>query len=159
MKKKPRGEITDFFVLDTLKTAFYIYILNLTHKETKAFFPQKSVHFFQFSKKGRGDSPLPTSCALDVYEWNLPFLLIMQSALDQSNWKLAHCVGTIVFFNWHVCFGLSSATCEAMVSIAKFYQGINQFFCLVTSLYADTPHCQFLSPIWGTLSLGDVVFE
>ena len=52
-KKALQGNILEFFLLDTLKTTFWIE--NLTERWTQwgPFFP-KAGHFFQFSKKGWG---------------------------------------------------------------------------------------------------------
>ena len=66
----------EFFLLDTLKTTFWIEYL--TQRWTLSGpFSEKSRHFFRFSKKGRGGLPLPPLAAhlgeitdsLDLYEF------------------------------------------------------------------------------------------
>ena len=68
----------EFFLLDTLKTTFWIEYL--TPKWTQSgSFSEKSQHFFRFSKKGRGGLPPPSlplvarlgeiTDSLDLYEF------------------------------------------------------------------------------------------
>ena len=65
----------EFFLLDTLKTTFWIEYL--TQRWTlSGSFSEKSQHFFRFSKKGRGGLPPPLVAglgeitdSLDLYEF------------------------------------------------------------------------------------------
>ena len=61
-KKAPQEKILELFLLDTLKTIFWIEHLTQGWTQLGPFFP-KSGHSFQFSKKGRGGPPSPPSCA------------------------------------------------------------------------------------------------
>ena len=61
-KKAPQGRILEFFLLNTLKTTFWMANLTKGWTHSGHFFP-KSGHFFWFLKKDRGGlPPSPPSC-------------------------------------------------------------------------------------------------
>ena len=68
-KKAPQVNILELFLLDTLKTTFWMEDWTQEWTQLGLFFP-KLGHFFRFSKKGRGGllPSLPLVARLDILE-------------------------------------------------------------------------------------------
>ena len=96
-EKGPAGKILELFLLDTLKTTFWMEDLAKGWTQLGPFF-SKSGHFFRFSKKGRGGLPPdptalhpplapPPSSAPDKISWKLTVLLVL-NYLKMSQYSL-----------------------------------------------------------------------
>ena len=78
-KEAPSGKILEFFLLDTLKTTFWMENLTQRWIQSGPFY-SKSGYFCRFWKKGKGGLPLfPLSCApawipLCFVFWKVGFL-------------------------------------------------------------------------------------
>ena len=73
-RKVPQGSILEIFLLDPLKTTFWMENLSQRWKQSGLFIP-KSRHLFQFSKRAGEASPLPlvlhlwVSLNMHQYPW------------------------------------------------------------------------------------------
>ena len=90
-------------------------------------FPPKPLYFFQFSKKVRGDSP----SFHQLRHWYSSQSRYSCATFSPDHYgakcswwikQKTYCVGKVVILNWLVCFGVLSATYEALISVVNFYQ-------------------------------------
>ena len=85
-KKDPQGKILELFLLETLKTTFWMEDLTPGWAQLVSFF-LKSVHFFDFWKKLKEASPPLPTVTQEEFSTDLPrFIIKLHNGRQHLNW-------------------------------------------------------------------------